>query len=317
MKKTLLFLPAFIILAALPPAAAYAQSSIIYDSSYEINIIPGPPHKDGDGPVSRPMNKCQAVRLNKEWFLTAAHCVQNQCNSGCTLQARLLVGPGYEIDLQYYAASQLDDAIKIYNSQSVNKSNIAYDIALIKLSPERSQYIYIIGNLRMPYDVFMQSAEPDASAVAAAVNGAGFSKLLVLRTETAKIFNRQIVLPSIWGGARQLLTSHDTVFYSPKNQYIFTDNFGIRQGISGAGVFTASGELCGVVSATGVLRQSSGEGSINPINYTFLTVFNDDVLRFITRYAGNTASTTADINYFKVIPEDRRDFVFAVEASVT
>jgi hypothetical protein len=310
MNKTILLLPVLIILTALP-SAAYAQADIISNSSYEINIIPGP---KAEGGSSRPMNKCQAVRLNKDWFLTAAHCVQNQCNSGCTLQARLFLGPGYEVALQYYASSPLDDVIKVYNSRGADKSNIAYDIALIQFPPERSQYVYILGNYRVPQDMFMQSAKPDTGAMAAAVNGTAPPRLLVLRTETPKIFNRQIVVPSIWGGARQMLASHDTIYYSPANQYIFTDNFGIRQGISGAGVFTAAGELCGVVSSTGVLRQSSGD--INALNYTFLTVFNEDVLRFITRYAGNTAGKTADMDYFKVIPEDQREFVFAVESAV-
>jgi hypothetical protein len=319
MKKTIPLLLILTILTAVLPCAARAQASVIYDSFYKINIIPGPPHKEGDGPVSRPMNECKAVRLNKEWFLTAAHCVQGQCGQGCTLQARLLAAPGYEIDLEYYAPSQLDAAIKIYNSQDANKSNIAYDIALIKFPQDSAQLVYTLGNLRgVPPDIFMESARPNALAMDAAVNGAGFPKPLVLHTETAKIFNRQIVVPFINDkGERKPLTSHDIIYYSPKNQYIFTDNFGITKGISGSGVFTAAGELVGIVSAMGVLHQSSGEGFLNSLNYAFLTVFNDDVLLFITQNAGRIHAPTADMNYYKVITdEQRRDFVFAVEESV-
>ena len=36
--------------------------------------------------------KCQATRVGRNWFATAAHCVQTSCSKKCTLRLDLLEG---------------------------------------------------------------------------------------------------------------------------------------------------------------------------------------------------------------------------------
>ena len=51
--------------------------------TFEYHIIP----EKGDD------SKCQATRIGRQWFVTAAHCVYNQCfNKNCSLRLDLLEG---------------------------------------------------------------------------------------------------------------------------------------------------------------------------------------------------------------------------------
>ena len=315
MKRYILILAAFLITLCSAPVCAQSLFG-----TYEINIIPGLPPKPGDAPQQRESNKCHAVRLNKEWFITAAHCVQGDCVWGCTLQVRLIVGQGHELVMQTYSASNSSEKVKIYNSYSVDKNNIANDIALLKFpeDKEKTNLVYLLDQYSLDdrnKKLFMESSGLSESAIEAAANGSGFPNILILNTQTAKILNRMLMVPSISGKDAKVLKSHDLVFFSPKNQYIFTSNFGIVQGVSGSGVFTATGELVGIVSTMGQLYR----GAENNLAYTFLTVFDNNAFSFIKKHAGvqrpkETAET--DISYFKVIPEDQRELIFAIENAV-
>ncbi|MDO5764787.1 MAG: hypothetical protein Q4P84_03675, partial [Elusimicrobiales bacterium] len=45
-------------------------------------------------PLGRPAGgKCQATRIGRRWFATAAHCVTPLCDNGCTLEVDLLEQP--------------------------------------------------------------------------------------------------------------------------------------------------------------------------------------------------------------------------------
>ena len=70
-----------------------------FSNTFEINIAPLLNFKSGQKTITFISEKCQAVRLNKNWFITAAHCVDPICNKGCSLQMRLIVGPDYEMDI--------------------------------------------------------------------------------------------------------------------------------------------------------------------------------------------------------------------------
>lgn len=286
-----------------------------YNNIYEINILPGRPPKPGDGYTTREMNKCQAVRLSKEWFITSKHCFENSCGiGGCTVQARLLVGPSYEMVWQVYASSILDDVIRIYQPSGADKDNIAYDIALVKFPEGKAEHIFFAGPYRGSDPAFLEQFGVSSMDIGQAISGGNFPKLLLLKAETPKVLNRHLAVVSKWGSSAEVLASYGPVYYSPQKHYLFTDNFGIRSGISGSGVFTSSGELVGVVSATGYLKRGASAGDLN---YTFLTVFNEDVLGFINRNVGRVDSKTSDMSYMGVIPEDNRPLVFGVIEAIT
>jgi hypothetical protein len=297
---------------AAPPKAADFLDVRNFNNTYEINIVKGKP-----GPGSNEMAKCQAVRLSKEWFITAAHCLKPICDGGCTIYARLLIGPGYEMDIKTEHASMSGNAVKLHEREKVNQSGVGYDIALINFASAESEYVYKdLENAHLiPQDMFMEKVKYNLKEYTEAREGVNFPSLLLLKAQTPKLLNRYLAVASIWDGKTEVLSTFGPVFYSPKNQYLYTNNFGIRQGISGSGVVTSSGELAGIVSSTGAMQQQSQEGT-KALDYTFLSVFDEYALGFIRRNIGNVQYKVSDMTYIKVIPEEMRPLAFAVEKTV-
>ncbi len=120
------------------PAAIFAEVSFVsvndeaaykevsdFSNTYEINF-----NRHGENNI----NKCQAVRLQEYWFLTAAHCVENACRDNCSFQARLIVGPNYEADM---TITHTPKSPKIYkhSKAKIDKMSSSYDLALLHFKP--------------------------------------------------------------------------------------------------------------------------------------------------------------------------------------
>ncbi|MDR1684772.1 MAG: trypsin-like serine protease [Elusimicrobiota bacterium] len=315
MKRALLIIPLITLCAA-----AQAQSYLDvrnFDNTYEINIITG---KKGE--TSREMAKCQAVRLKKDWYITAAHCLKPACDRGCDIVVRLHVGERYEMAQEINSAAA-SPVFKLHEAQNVDKASIAYDIALIHMDPDKAQYVYKDNKLLyiINKEDFLKALAPDTRPYDKALKGDNFPTLLSLSAQTPKILNRFLAVASIWDGKREVLQSNDFVFYSPKNHYLYTNNFGIRPGISGSGVVTSTRELVGIVSATSNLRRHESDAwgpKIVPMSYTFLSVFDDNAITFINRnISGGVKHSKSDTSYLKVVPEEYRPMTLAVDKNIT
>jgi hypothetical protein len=316
MRKLLILL---LIITVVPVARAQNYLDIRkYANSYEIRALSG---KESDR--ERNMAKCQAVRLNKEWFLTAAHCLQGPCAKGCSIQARLIVHKDYELDMQAEHTSVMDSPFIIYSKASAAKNAVSYDLALIRFDPAKTKYIHLDKRLKyiLTKEQFLEKLSFRPGEYDRAIDGSDFPTLLLLEAKTPKLLNRALAVPSIWGDDNhsEILGSRGYVYYSPEKQYLYTNNFGIRQGISGSGVFTSEGELVGIVSSVGSFhRQSSAplpEACLGT-NYTFLSVFDSDVVHFITKNAGRVNTKKSTMKDLKVIPQECRDVAFAIEGTI-
>jgi V8-like Glu-specific endopeptidase len=298
---------AFLLLSFLFLCAGF-QARGQTNNTYEINAA------EGLNPQNNaPASQCQAVRLSKEWFITAAHCVSSHCRGGCLLQARLFVslGHGYEMDVQTTVSSLSDSSIKVLTGASQDK--VSYDIALIKF-PAGKPEAYVYKNLKAGHLVSKEDFlnQIGRSIYDIAVQGRDFPSLFALKGENASVLKGKLSVVPIWDGQSKRYTSFAPVFYSPKKQVLFTSHFGIVKGFSGAGVMTERGELAGIVSATGTLMRGTDKGP----SYNFFAAFDDNAVNFIKSNIGGINSNASVAGYFQPIPAEDLEIVASVETAI-
>ncbi len=276
------------------------------------------------------MIKCQAVRLHKDWFLTSAHCFTSGiCDNSCTIAARLFFGRDkgtlnlrYEADISVLHQQTKPNVFLLDpQAEKISAARLAaYDIALVHFPPQNSDYTYkdLGTNYLIKKQVFLDEIEKTSGTIpfSQELKGQTPPKLLLLKTQTQKLLNRVIMVPSIWDGSTHVLSSQkNPVFFSPKHKFIYTLNFGIRQGVSGAGVMTNHGELVGIVASTASLSQT---GAVNAVDdYSFFAAFDDTVINFIKKTMGRDAMDLnvieGDILQLRVVPNEYYDFTSLVE----
>jgi len=295
---------------AMPLNAQDYTSAKDFVNTFEINV-----HKDG----AESMEKCQAVRLNKNWFITAAHCVTPICDSSCAIQARLLIKDGYEMDIEVNHSSSRPAVFK-HERAAVNKNEAAYDIALINFNPEYSHYLYksLDEHMLLPKSVFNDKVKFTNAEYAKAVEGNSFPEILELKAKTPKTLNRSISAISIWDENRSVLTSTGIVIFSPKQHYIYTPNFGIRQGLSGSGLMTNKGELVGIVSSNAeVVRSCGSDTQTQNLRFSFMAAFDEYALSFIRRTVGNINYSVADDEQaLSEVPEQYKQMADEIDNTV-
>ncbi|MDD6172872.1 MAG: trypsin-like serine protease [Elusimicrobia bacterium] len=308
--KTLLKFLSFLILTSAISGAAFAQKNMDvrqYNNTYEIAINDG-----------KSQFKCQAVRLSKDWFITAAHCVVPVCDAACTINARLSNAKDYELEIstKHSSASQA-----VYLHPKAKEEQVSYDIALIRFPPEKSDYLFKdkkIGYLVTKEEAFSKLNASQKTDFTQAMQGVNFPTVLSLKTQTPKVLRVSLGVASIWDYKTEILSSEDYVFFSPKHNYIYTSNFGIRQGISGSGVITSSGELAAIVSAVAstqrVITFSDGGSTNRNMAFSMFSTFDDSVLSFLKSHIPGLPVKQAGFNYFAVVPDEYRALTENVEA---
>ena len=265
-----------------------------FSNTYEINF-----NKHGSSEVA----KCQAVRLAKNWFITAAHCVKSPCDDGtCSFQARLIVGPNYEADLTTTHGKKFSKKIFNFSKTKLDNKDLLYDIALIYFDPKETKTVFK-DPLHMHY---ISEAEflrriPSKATYLRALNGTHLPTILVINNKQPIVLKRNLSIVSIWSGKRDLLKNSDApVFYSPKLANIITRNFGVIKGISGSGVMTNTGELLGIVSAKAELKSSRFS---NPIPLVYIAPFDKEIMNFILKHIPNISYIEADKKFYRTLTE--------------
>lgn len=242
-------------------------------------------------------SKCQATRVGKKWFATAAHCVQERCANGCTLRIDLLEQP-----VSVFASVQHTPKkpLVYVHPQYQEGVPVAHDFALLKIDLDRAPARYYrrpqgkqtknTAITRAAFDAFLQK-NPSARREFDRALRPELPPILVFDDVTRRI-DRTLSVVSIFDGKRAILHNPYSTDYVKELGFAYTRNFGVRQGMSGSGVMTNTGELAGIISA--YLGVSIGGEKAD--EYFMFAVFNEDLTSFMESVMGS--------DYYKT---DRRD----------
>lgn len=290
LKKTWLFL--FVFLAACTLQAQVSVLSVVDEDkhtqkedfwhTFEYYVIPSQGGQVG---------KCQATRVAKNWFATAAHCVAERCAKGCTLRMDLLEQPVSA----FVSALHTDKNPAVFVHPLYDGSSripVAHDFALLKMNlsvlPSR-YYLRPQGedklNTQVSRAYFEQylRTHPVARREFQRAIRPDLPPLLTFDNVTRRI-DRKLSVVSIFDGKRSILHNPNTTDYVKELGFAYTKNFGVKKGMSGSGVMTNTGELAGIISAylgVGVSGKSAGK------EYFMFAVFNPDLLEFMAQTMGS------------------------------
>ncbi len=277
---------------------------------------------------------CQAVRVHAQWLLTAAHCVYAACQgqSGvlpCTVEVTLA-----EAELRQRARVLNTTASKnvfVYGGFSFGQNRISsLDVALIRLDPQNTTYAYEKWNEEGQHWEEISKKQFDTQLFHSPETKAqlsAFSPRLVSAANlaTSRLLP-QVVVPRITNGEVSYLISPSTdVFFVQELQHFISPGFGVRQGNSGGGVFTAAGDLVGLVSSLVYSRDGSAafqndEGKTvltlkDARDYFLFTGFNGATLNFIRNHVPNLRVIGAENGFVEPTDKPFADIVKAINQS--
>ena len=242
----------------------------------------------------RNAKKCQATRVGKKWFATAAHCVADACARGCSLRIDLLDQPVSVLSQVRHTPK--NPQIFVHPRYDPQKP-VVHDFALFKADLERVPSTYYrrgkeqnIAISRTAFNAYLKQ-HPQARREFNRVLRPSLPPLLVFDGETYRI-DRTLSVISIFDGERTILHNPNQTDYVKELGFAYTQNFGVRQGMSGSGVMTNTGELAGIISAhLGIHAPGQADR-----NYFMFAVFNPDLTSFMESVMGS--------DYYKL---ERRD----------
>ena len=252
-----------------------------FSNTFEINIAPLVQIKPGQKSISFTATKCQAVRLSKSWFITAAHCVDPICEEGCNLQARLIVGKNYEMDI-ISQSTKSSPQIFVHPQRDIKKNISTYDIALIYFKPLTSKYDYKDprNSQGISEKEFLNRLK-NYKTYKKVLNSYNTPNLLIMGAYRAKgpVLARKFSVLSTFKDQKKVLKSNKKAIYHPDTKTFILENFGIRQGISGSGLMTSKGELAGITST---ISEPDAENQLAQF-----AAFDKATLTFIQNKVGN------------------------------
>lgn len=258
--------------------------------------------------------KCQATRIAPRWFATAAHCVQEQCAQGCTLQ----------MDLLETAVSALSQTTHTVRKPTVFVHPdyqpgvlVKNDFALIKWDLNRAPKTYYrrsadphkphtglsleqftawLNKNRRAKSAYHHALSPTLPPVAVFDKG-------------NYILDRKMSVISIFGGKRLVKPDPNPVYYVKELGYAYTQNFGIKKGMSGSGVMTNTGELIGIIAAYVEGDLYRGKQKVKHEDFFVFPVFNESLVSFMREVMGSDFSKVEFKDaYPYLVRKTRKDF---------
>ena len=267
---------------------------------------------------------CQAVRLDEQWFLTAAHCVYGACDGTKACDVEIVLAEAELKAVARVSHNAMDQRVFKYSGFRPGQNRISgLDMALIKMDKAASEFAYAKpasdgGWVRISEQEFNRLLRnaPKTRAQMQAMNPLFISTVDV---PTAQL-KAQLVVPKVEDGKLQYLVGpKNGVYYVGQLEHFVSPDFGVRKGNSGGGVFTTSGALVGIVSArvynqdgSATFYDEESKTSLtldNAADYFLFASFNGKTLNFINSGRQNVRTVEALINGYVVpVPEEQRNF---------
>lgn len=268
---------------------------------------------------------CQAVRVHKNWFITAAHCVYASCrdSKSCTVQITLAEAElKADVRIMHSTASP---RVFIYSGFFPGQNRISgVDAALIYFDPETAHYLF--ANMEtgesLEYDQFKKLLRfsPETKAQYQAY---GVRLINSATAPTAKL-NPVLAVPRVSRGVVSYRLSATDNFFVERLKHFISPDFGVRQGNSGGGVFTADGDLIGIVSSglfTGKdLAFHDEEGKTvftlkDASSFFFFTGFNGSTMGFIRNKVPSLRTISLVPFFAEPTEQDFNDIIKQVEGT--
>ena len=259
-------------------------------------------------------SKCQATRIAPRWFATAAHCVKELCATACTIRMDLLDTPVSALAETTHSAKNPTVFIHPgYRKDQLVKN----DFALIKLDLNRAPKTYYRrATGKNPQNVAMSEKQFNAWLAHNPRTKAKYSHILSPQLPPIALFDngnyildRNMSVISIFGGKREVKKDPYPVYYVKDLGYAYTQNFGIRKGMSGSGVMTNTGELIGIISAYVGADLYKGKQKVKHQDLFMFPDFNESLVSFMCETLGSDWPRV-DVKdaYPYLVKKTRKDF---------
>lgn len=265
------------------------KADFLHTFEYYILPLKRSPKTVGIGSVG----KCQATRIGRRWFATAAHCVENVCKDGCQIQMDLLENKVSALATVSHTKQKPAVFVMPGFSYDVFVKN---DFALIRLDLDRTPRIYYQrgedgARILLTKQQFDQAVSkmPSVRSSLYRIQSPSFPPLLVF-DDGNYLLDRTISVISIFDGKRMVKPNPNPVHYVKKLGFAYTQNFGVRRGMSGSGVMSNTGEFLGVISGifqtTKAAANKEEPPSVLDEKFMFF-VFNQPAVNFMKEVMGS------------------------------
>lgn len=232
--------------------------------------------------------KCQATRIGRRWFATAAHCVTPLCDNGCTLEVDLLEQPlSARAGVQHSAKKPV---VFVHPQYTVGALALN-DFALFRLDLDRTPLTYYrrgTPNVAVSAKTFAAFLDKNRQAASQLrhIQSPVFPAL-VLFGQGNFVFKGRLSVISIFSGKRQVKKDPHPVHYVNALGFAYTENFGVIKGMSGSGVMTNTGELIGIISGNLTTSRPGLNKAALTKEFFMFPVFNKATAEFMQQVMGS------------------------------